>query len=155
VLGCQVVEQPTPRLTLAGAVTEMRIVNAHEIARVDHDDVTVVVLYGEQGVQNVVALITLDPATQVVRSHGSSPVAAPEPATLSWTMHDRRLYVYGRITDPSIGTLDIRFMEGRESFAVSSPGYAIVVDDASDAGPQGWCFLDADEEVVYAPPGRC
>jgi hypothetical protein len=152
--GCQALEHPK-RLMLAEALTEMRVVNPQEIVRTEHEDVTAVLLYGRQGVQDVVALITLDRATQTVRTHGSSPVAAPEPATLSWSGHDRRLYVYGRITDPSIRTLEIRFMEGSRSFEVSSPGYAIVVDDADDAGPQGWCFLDADGGLVYSPPGRC
>jgi hypothetical protein len=65
-LGCQAAEQPSPRLTLTGAMIEMRVVNGQEIARTEHDDQTVVLFYGQQGVRDVVAHVVLDRASQSV-----------------------------------------------------------------------------------------
>ena len=152
---CQPVAQETPRLTLTGALVEMRVVGAQEIARTEHEQETVVVFYGEQGVQDVVAHVNLDRATQTVRSFGSAPVAAPAPGTMTWTGSDTRIYVYGRITDPAITTMRLEFLAGSRDFPVSVPGYAIVLDDPPIEGPQGWCFLDADGVPVYAPSGPC
>jgi hypothetical protein len=152
---CQAAEQPTPRLTLTGAMIEMRVVNAHEIARTEHEDVTVVLFYGQQGVRDVVALVELDRASQTVLGHGTSPVAAPEPGTMSFGGDDTRLVIYGRITDPLIRILELAFMRESRLFPVSLPGYIVVMDDPPPGWPQCWQFLDADGELAYAPPGRC
>ena len=154
-IACQQADQPTPPLTLAGAIVEMRVVDPQEIARTEHQAETVVVFYGQQGVQDVVAHVNLHRATQTVRSFGSAPVAAPAPGTMTWTGSDTRIYVYGRITDPAITTLRLDFLAGSRDFPVSLPGYAIVVDDPPIEGPQGWCFLTADGVTVYAPSGPC
>lgn len=154
-LACQPAEQPTPRLTLTGAMIDMRVVNAQEIARIEHEDVTVVLFYGEQGVRDVVAHVLLDRASQTVRGHGTNPVAAPEPGTMSFTGYNTRLLIYGRITDPAITTLEIDFGPESRAFPVSVPGYVIVIDDPPPMWPQAWCFLDADGEPVYEPAGPC
>jgi hypothetical protein len=83
-VACQLPQPAPPRLTLAGAIVDLRVENAQEIARTVHEDETVVLFFGEQGVQDVVAPITLDRATEAVRTHGTAAYHSNASALVAW-----------------------------------------------------------------------
>lgn len=138
----------TPDDAIKTAITDVGFDSAEELFRGDCGDRTCVLVADATKPQRIALIVLLAAAPYRVEASTTGEVG-DEPGTLDEMGTDTVEFVYGRINDARISTLELDLVDGgRASFEVAAPGYAIAYP--AERGPvQGWHFLDAGGRRIH------
>ena len=150
VLGCATLPSPrpvTPDDAIKAAIADVGFDSAVQLFRGACADRTCVLVAKADDPRSI-ALIVLESAAPYRVKASSTGQVADEAGTMDEMGTDDHEFVYGRITDARISTLELDLLDGGTlAFDVATPGYAIAY--AADRGPvQAWRFLDPAGHVI-------
>ena len=149
-LACSTAPSPrpdTPDDAIKAAIAEVGFDSAEQLFLGNCADRSCVVV-AKGGDPRSIALIVLESAAPYRVKASTTGQVADEAGTMDEMGTDDTEFVYGRITDARISTLELDLLDGGTlAFAVATPGYAIAY--AAERGPvQAWRFLDRAGHVV-------
>ena len=149
-LGCSTPPSPrpvTPDDSIKAAIAEVGFDSARQLFRGDCADRTCVLVEKADDPRSI-ALIVLEAAAPYRVKASTTGKVADEAGTLDEMGTGDTEFVYGRITDARISTLELDLGDGGTlAFDVTTPGYATAYP--AERGPvQAWRFLDPAGHVI-------